>query len=103
MSELERILAEEGLAAENNKDAPLRPDTRVSRGHGRSKTLQVRLNNDEFTALEELAATRGLPVSTLVRSLLLPLLTSEQEEPVEVIDRMRRELDLLARHLGSSP
>lgn len=102
MSELERILAEEGLAAESNKDAPIRPDTRISRGHARSKTLQVRLNNDEFTALEELAAMRGLPVSTLVRSLLLPLLTSTRDEPEETIERMRRELDLLARHLGGS-
>lgn len=102
MKELERTLAEDGLAAEDNKDAPIRPDTRVSRGHGRSRTLQVRLNDEEYVALEELATRRGLPISTLVRSLLLPLLTSEQDEPGEVIERMRQELDLLARHLGSS-
>jgi len=81
-------------------DAPLKPGTRVTRGHGRTKTLQVRLNDDEFAALAALAEARQVPVSTLVRSILVPLLNPEQDDPVALIDSMRQQLDQLSRHLG---
>ena len=47
-----------------------------SRGHNRAKTLQIRLNDDECAALNSLAESRGIPVSTLARDLLLGQLTA---------------------------
>jgi hypothetical protein len=45
--------------------------TKVTRGHNRSRTLQIRLNGDEYEELERLAKERELPVSTVARGLLL--------------------------------
>lgn len=48
--------------------------TKVTRGHNRSKTLQIRLNGDEYHELELLAKVRDLPVSTVARGLLITAL-----------------------------
>lgn len=100
MSSLERLLEEEGHAAEQGLDTPLQPGTRATRGHGRTKTLQVRLNDSEYDALVALAESRQLPVSTLVRSLLVPLLRMNDDTPAALIERMRQQLDQLSRQLG---
>ena len=68
------MLADESDAIEANPDAPITDDATVTRGHGRSKVLQIRLNDDELTELERVAATRGLPPSTLAREAILRLL-----------------------------
>ncbi len=100
MSDIEQLLAEEGAAAEANQDAPVQSDTVATRGHNRSKTLQVRLNDDEYAALASLADARNLPVSTMVRALLLPAIDPESDTPAALIERMRRELDLLSQRIA---
>lgn len=100
MREIENLLDEVGTAAEANPDVPVQSDTTVTRGHARSRTLQVRLNEDEYAAHAALADSRQLPVSTVVRSLLLPLLRPGTESASDVIERMRRELDLLSQQVS---
>ena len=38
------LIATEAEAAERNPDAVIKPGSKVTRGHQRAKTLQVRLN-----------------------------------------------------------
>ena len=97
---IDELIAAEAKASEQNKDAELKPGTKVTRGHGRSKTLQVRLNDDEFAALARTAEERGIPVSTLARDLLLRALEGAGEDPQAVITRMRSDLDALAAQVA---
>lgn len=78
MSEtLDEKLARIGDEAYENRDAPIPEGTKITRGHVRSKTLQVRLNEDEYAAVSELADERGIPASTLARSILLDTVNSD--------------------------
>ena len=73
MTELKHLLDTKGAAAETaeaDQESPLRTDVKVTRGHHRAKTLQIRLNEEELRELVALAADRGLPVSTVARQLL---------------------------------
>jgi hypothetical protein len=78
-------LIEEDIAAieaaeADQTDAPLPPHVKVSRpGHARSKVLQVRLNPDEFAAIEAIAERRELPASTVARAQLLKLIADDEE------------------------
>lgn len=92
----EKLIAAEAEAAEQNPDAAIRPKAKVTRGHNRVKTLQVRLNDDEFSALTAAAERLGVPASTLARDLLLRELASPSESPQGIIARMRADLDALA-------
>lgn len=92
----EKLIAAEAEAAEQNPDAAIRPEAKVTRGHNRVKTLQVRLNDDEFSALTAAAERLGVPASTLARDLLLRELASPSESPQGIIARMRADLDALA-------
>lgn len=77
MSKLSDLIAAESASAEaadDSVDAPLPEHVRVTRGHDRSKVLQVRLNEDEHRLLTKLADESHLPVSTFVRSFLLKLI-----------------------------
>jgi hypothetical protein len=79
---LEDRLAAEAEAAENAPDEddgqPLPPHVKVSRpNQARSKVLQVRLNPEEFEAVERIARRRGLPPSTVARAQLLQLIANE--------------------------
>lgn len=57
---------------------PIPPHVKVSRpNRARSKVLQVRLNPEEFAAVERLAAARGLPPSTVAREKLLELVAAD--------------------------
>jgi hypothetical protein len=126
--ELRRLAAEEAESAEEHRDEDyeIGPDTRVTRGHGRSKTLQVRLNEEEYAALEAIANARQLPVSTVARSVLLAMLSINTSDivrqhtpdfervsgqfmifadiktatPAVLIERMRTELDLLSEKIA---
>jgi hypothetical protein len=74
--EIEGLLAAEAEAAEaaegvGDPEAPLPAHVRASRGHPRARNLQVRFRDDEFSELAEYAQQRGLPVSTVVRMLVL--------------------------------
>ncbi len=93
---IEELIKAEAEAAEQNMDAPLKVGSRVTRGHRRSRTLQVRLNDEELAALVHVAEARGIPVSTLARDVLLTQLASPADAPKVVIARMRADLDALA-------
>lgn len=93
---IEDLIAAEAKASEQHKDAPMRPGTKLTRGHGRSRTLQVRLNEEELQSLTALAEERGLPASTLARDLLLTHLSAEADSPQSVLARIRADLDALA-------
>ncbi|MEI2671116.1 MAG: hypothetical protein V9G13_08300 [Marmoricola sp.] len=73
---IEELIAAEATAAEEAEDtsypdAPLPAHVKVTRGHPRARNLQVRFREDEFEDLAAYAEQRGLPVSTVVRSLVL--------------------------------
>ena len=93
---IEDLIKAEAEAAERNIDAPIPAGARVTRGNQRSKTLQIRLNDEELIALAALAERRGVPVSTLARELLLAQLAAPADTPQAVIARIRADLDALA-------
>lgn len=81
--------------ADEDDGAALPDHVKVSRpGHARSKVLQVRLNPEEAEALDQIAARRGLPVSTIAREELLGLV--QRERAAEKRDQMLELLSLLA-------
>src|ERR1700689_5308390 len=71
--DLAAIIEDEVAAIEAGRENPLADSARISRGNGRSKVLQVRLNPEELAELEGGAATRGLPISTVAREGLVRL------------------------------
>lgn len=94
---IERTLEEVGDEAEAAaEDFPTEVPShvKVSRGHGRTRTLQVRLNDDELAALEQRADARGLPASTLARALLLEAMAveSSKEQKTATLHRLIDEL-----------
>lgn len=93
---IEDLIAAEAQASEQNKDAPIGPGTKLTRGHGRSRTLQVRLNDEELQALTDLAEQREIPTSTLARDLLLAHLSQDTDTPQAALARIRADLDALA-------
>lgn len=97
---IDELIAAEAKASEQNKDAELKPGTKITRGHGRSKTLQVRLNEDEFAALARVAEERGVPASTLARDLLLRELGNQCTDPQSLLARIRSDLDELAARVA---
>lgn len=100
MSNIDELLEAEGRAAEAGKDAPLQPGTKVSRGHGRSKTLQIRLNDDEYAALEAMAVAQHLPLSTMVRSLIVASTRKAGEVRTGRLTELRREVDNLTQEIA---
>ena len=71
------IIEKEVAAIEADRDAPFDSSTKISRGNGRSKVLQVRLNPEELAELERVAAQRGLPISTVAREAIIRLIRPE--------------------------
>lgn len=74
MSKLSDLIEAEVRSAErepSSADAKLPADVKVTRGHDRSKVLQVRLNEDEHRLLLKHAEEQMVPVSTLARAVLL--------------------------------
>lgn len=81
--EFRDLMDDEARAAEEAPDEddgqPPIPRVTVSRpNRARSKVLQVRLNPDEFEAIERIAEARELPVSTVAREQLLKLLEVDE-------------------------
>lgn len=73
---IDDLLAAEAEAAERaeqtaDEDTPLPAHVTITRGHPRSRNLQVRFRDDEFEELAAYAQGRGLPMSTVVRSMVL--------------------------------
>ena len=74
MSRISDLIEAESRAAEEadaTPDLPLPSNVKVTRGHDRSKVLQVRLNEDEYRVLTKLAKERHVPASTFARALIL--------------------------------
>lgn len=104
MSRIDDLIEEEGRAAEEyeatHPDAPIPEGTTITRGHNRTRTLQVRVNAEELEALETLAEAKQLPVSTMVRIMILDHLQGD-ESPAAVIANMEQELAILRRKLSA--
>ena len=99
MSKLQELLDSEGAAAEAaeaDQESPLPAGVKVTRGHDRAKTLQIRLNEDELRELVALAADRGLPVSTVARYLLLQSL-APADDLKSALDRLERDVSAVRR------
>jgi uncharacterized protein YbaP (TraB family) len=99
MSELKDLLDAEGAAAEageGDKNSPKRKTSKMTRGHDRAKTLQIRLNEDELAELTALAEDRGLPVSTVARQLLLQSL-APPDDLKSALDRLERDVSAVRR------
>ncbi|HZJ06054.1 MAG TPA: hypothetical protein VFD59_11370 [Nocardioidaceae bacterium] len=98
MTELKHLLETEGAAAEAaeaDQESPLRADVKVTRGHDRANTLQIRLQEDELGELVALAADRGLPVSTVARQLLQSLAPADDLK--SALDRLERDVSTVRR------
>ncbi|HTH89881.1 hypothetical protein [Mycobacterium sp.] len=97
---LEQALAEQSeieAAEVDETDRPIPAHVNVSRpNRARSKVLQVRLNPEEFAAIEAIADRRGLPASTVARERLLSLIADEA--PVSGVDLVNQ-INQAARHL----
>ncbi|MCW0191166.1 MULTISPECIES: plasmid mobilization protein [Rhodococcus erythropolis group] len=87
---LDAALAER-VEIESAPDAEARSDVRVTRGHGRTRVLQVRLNADELAEMQARADQQGLPVSTVARTMLLDQLRADTDP-----HRLARDLHRLA-------
>jgi len=104
MSEPKELLDVEGAAAEAaevDQESSVRTDVKVTRGHDRARTLQIRLNEEELRELIALAEDRGLPVSTVARQLLLQSL-APADDLKGALDRLERDLSAVRRKALSS-
>ncbi len=93
---IEDLIEAEAAVSEADMDADLKPGTVMTRGHSRTRTLQVRLNDDELAELTELATKRGVPASTLARELLMNQVRAGEDSPQALIARLRTDLATLA-------
>lgn len=101
---LRDLLDEEAAAAEEargqDQDAPLPPHVKVTRGNPRSRVLQVRLNPEEFEAVERIAAERGLPASTVARERLLQMIAEDQADDLDVAAQVAAAADRIKELVG---
>ncbi len=98
---IEDLIAAEAKAAEEaelttDPDAALPAHVKVTRGHPRAKNLQVRFREDEFDELTAYAEHRGLPVSTVVRSLVLQAI-APADDLKSALDKLETDLAALRR------
>lgn len=103
-TKLKKLLDAEAKAAEDGEadQSSTAPNgVKVTRGHDRAKTLQIRLNDDEFGELTALAQDRGLPVSTVARQLLLQSL-NPVDDLKAALDRLERDVSAVRRRVLSS-
>jgi len=67
---------------------------RVTRGHPRARNLQVRFRDDEFDELARYADQRGLPVSTVVRMLVLQSIAPADDLDA-ALDRLQSDVEAI--------
>ena len=106
MGKIDDILDAEATAVEaaeltNDPNAQIPSGTRISRGHPRAKNLQVRLREDEFDELAAYAAQQGLPVSTVVRLLVLKAI-APVDDLKSALDRLETDLAAVRRQALSA-
>lgn len=93
---VEDLLAAEAKAAEkaeatSDPDAPLPAHVKVTRGHPRAKNLQVRFRDVEYDELAAYAEQRGLPISTVVRMLVLQAI-APADDLKSALDRLESDI-----------
>ena len=98
---IEELLAAETEAAEaaeaaSDPNAPIPAHVKVTRGAARSKNLQVRFRDEEFDELAAYAEQRGLPISTVVRSLVLQAI-APAEDLKAALDKLETDLAAVRR------
>ncbi len=98
---IDALLAAEAKTAEeaeatSDPDAPLLGHVEVTRGHPRAKNLQVRFRDDEYAELVAYAERRGLPVSTVVRMLVLQAI-APADDLKSALDRLENDLATVRR------
>lgn len=98
---IEDLIAAEAKAAEeaevtSDSDAPLPSHVKVTRGHPRARNLQVRFREDEFDELAAYAEQRGLPVSTVVRALVLQAI-APADDLKSALDKLETDLAAVRR------
>lgn len=96
------IIDNEVAAIEADRDAPFDVSTKMSRGNGRSKVLQVRLNPEELSELESMAEERGLPTSTVAREAILRLISPDVARTAAA-NRLIEEFTRYVATLNASP
>jgi hypothetical protein len=100
-TKIDDLLAAEAKAVEEaettgDPKAPLPAHVKVTRGHPRAKNLQVRFRDDEFEELTAYAEQRGLPVSTVVRSLVLQAI-APTDDLKSALDKLETDLAAVRR------
>lgn len=66
------------LETEADSDEPYPPGTTISRPNKPSRMFNVRLTDQQYAELQQLARQRHLPMSTMARSWLLDRLDQER-------------------------
>ena len=103
-TQLTKLIGAEATAAEEgeaDQSSTARAGVKVTRGHDRAKTLQIRLNHEELSELTALAEDRGLPVSTVARQLLLRSL-NPVDDLKAALDRLERDVSEVRRRALSA-
>lgn len=98
---IEDLLAAEGAAVEeaeasSDPGEPLSAHVTVTRGHPRTRNLQVRFRDDEYDALVRYAEQRGLPVSTVVRMVALQAI-APADDLTAALDRLESDVAAVRR------
>lgn len=98
---IDDLLAAEAKAVEeaearSDPNEPLPGHVKVTRGHPRARNLQVRFREDEFDELTQYAEQRGLPVSTVVRALVLQAI-APADDLKSALDKLETDLAAVRR------
>jgi len=100
---LARIGDEAEAGEEDQITRPIPEHVKVTRGNVRSKVLQVRLNPDEYAAIERIAKGRRLPPSTVAREALLQLIDdSPMQDPYMALVTLADRIKAIAEYGNSS-
>jgi len=101
MKDIKVLLDAEGAAVEEAEKRGEQyrslDDVVITRGHGRTRILQIRINDDEYAALEALANQRHIPTSTAARSMLLAAM-APQPKIDEALDQIEKGVSVLRGH-----
>lgn len=101
MGRIDKVLEAESTAVEEaettaDPNAPIPQGTSVTRGHPRGRNLQVRFRDDEFEELTAYASQQGLPVSTVVRLLVLKAI-APVDDLTAALDRLESDVAAVRR------
>ncbi|MDR2722978.1 MAG: hypothetical protein LBB54_04560 [Cellulomonadaceae bacterium] len=99
------IIAKEAATVEEAEAAGVMyrdlSEVTITRGSARTRTLQVRMNDDEYAALEALANKQHIPASTAARDILREATRQPQATPTEAIERIESALKTLRGSLAA--